>query len=70
MSTVVKPFEAGEKTTANMKLRKKITDLHGKSTRMTNSFYRWHKKSGVGNKQMTNFECTLRDYNKTWDPCP
>ena len=62
-STIVKPFEAGEKTTANMKLRKKVTDLQGKPMRMTNSYYRWHGKSGVGNKQMTGFECSLRDYN-------
>ena len=69
-STIVKPFDAGEKTTSNMAVRKRITDLHGKPIRMSNSYYRWHRKSGVGNKQMTNFECSLRDYNKTWEPNP
>jgi hypothetical protein len=48
-----------------MKVRKRISDIHGKGTRLTNSFYRWHNNSGVNNKQATNFECKLRDYNKT-----
>jgi hypothetical protein len=48
-----------------MKVRKRISDIHGKGTRLTNAFYRWHNNSGVNNKQATNFECTLRDYNKT-----
>lgn len=55
MSTICKPFEAGQKTTSNMKLRKRITDMHGKGIRMTNAYYRWHNQSGVNTKQSTNF---------------
>ena len=55
MSTICKPFEAGEKSTSNMKVRKRVTDLPGKGIRMTNAFYRWHNKSGVNNKQSTVF---------------
>ena len=69
-STVTQPFSAGEKTTSNMLYRKRISDLFGKSIRMTNAFYRWHNQSGVNNKQSTNFECSLRDYNKSWAPNP
>lgn len=64
-STICKPFDAGEKTTSNMKTRKRISDIHGKGIRLTNALYRWHNNSGVNNKQATNFECTLRDYNKS-----
>ena len=53
-----------------MKLRKNISDFHGRTIRMTNALYRWHQQSGVGNKQMTNFECSLRDYNRSWAPNP
>ena len=70
MSTICKPFDAGEKTTANMKLKKRIGDLNGKGIRLTNAFYRWHNHSGVNNKQSTIFECELRDYNKTKEPNP
>ena len=69
-STICKPFDAGEKTTSNMKLRKRISDMQGKGIRMTNAFYRWHNKSGVNNKQSTVFECSLRDNNKTWESNP
>lgn len=37
---------------------------------MSTAYYRWHNSSGVGAKQMTNYECTLRDYNKSWAPNP
>ena len=69
-STVSQPFSAGEKTTHNMRTRKKITDLFGKHIRMTNAYYRWHNQSGVNTKQSTMFECSLRDYNKSWAPNP
>lgn len=69
-STICQPFEAAEKSTSNMKIKKNVSDLHGKGTRMSTAYYRWHNKSGVGSKQMTNFECTLRDYNKSWAPNP
>ena len=51
--TVCHPFEASDKTTANMKLKKKIADINGKGIRMTNAFYRWHNKSGLGTKYGT-----------------
>jgi hypothetical protein len=69
-STDFRPFEAGEKATANQKIKKRISDMYGKGIRMTNAYYRWHNKSGMGNKQCTEFECTLRDYNKSWAPNP
>lgn len=53
-----------------MKLRKRITDMHGKGIRMTNAYYRWHNQSGVNTKQSTNYQCTLRDYNKSWESNP
>ena len=53
-----------------MRIKKKIADMSGKGIRMTNAYYRWHNKSGVNNKQGTEFECTLRDYNLSWAPNP
>ena len=53
-----------------MALKKRISDLYGKGIRMTNAYYRWHNQSGVNNKQVTHFECSLRDYNKSWATNP
>ena len=53
-----------------MKIKKVVTDMHGKGIRMSKVYYRWHNKSGTAIKQGTNFECTLRDYQKNWDPNP
>ena len=44
-----------------MKRKKYILDIQGKRSRILNAFYRFHKKSGINNKQLTEFECSLRD---------
>ena len=61
-TTATKPFDAGEKSTANMKIKKIINDMHGRAMRLTNASYRWVKGSGMGKKQSTEFECSLRNY--------
>ena len=38
--------------------------------RITNAYYRWHNGSGLHNKQSTEFECFLRDYNRSWNKNP
>ena len=68
-SEAVEPFEA-EKPTHNKRVRKDVADIHGKGIRMTNSFYRWHNKSGMNTKQATEFECRLRDYSQSWTVNP
>lgn len=53
-----------------MKMRKRISDLQGKGVRMSHAYYRWHNQSGIPNKQSTFFECSLRDYNNSFDSNP
>lgn len=67
---MMQPFETADKPTANLLVRKNISDLFGNTKRMSVAYYGWHNKSGVGSKQATNFEVTLRDYNKTNEPNP
>ena len=53
--TIIEPFSVSEKPTINVLTKKKTSDLNGKNSRLSDVYYRWHNKSGMKNRQSTNF---------------
>ena len=59
--TQLEPFNVADKITCNQKVQKDLNDIKGRTKRISNAFYRWHNKTGVGIKNSCFFESKLRE---------